>query len=351
MIKHKLDLGTKLANFMLSAWYKPKLAWQLYLLLPLEAMYRAFSYLKYKTTKPFVSHVPVIVVGNITIGGTGKTPLILWLSQYLTAKGLKVAVISRGYKARPPYFPYHININDDADIAGDEPLLIAKTCTKTNVVIDPKRVRAIKAVLANKHDVVLSDDGLQHYALGRSLELVMIDAKRGLGNLHCLPCGPLRESCKRLQNVDAVIYNDANTSNNNSNNNSNNASEHDFYIRLEPYAFINLKTGRRKHLNYFANKQVNAVAGIGNPARFFASLIKLNIQIKQYPLPDHAKFSPNMFKFLDNLPIIMTAKDAVKCQKFATENMWYLEVKTLPCAKFINWFELKINQLITKNIK
>jgi len=337
MRQQKLSCTTKITNFLLKAWYQPKLAWYLCLLLPIEAVYRAVIYLKYKLTKPFKSLVPVIVVGNITLGGTGKTPLILWLIDYLTKKGLKVAVISRGYKANTPFLPYQVNASDDPVKTGDEPLLIAQT--GVNVVIDPKRVRAIKKVLANNPDIVLSDDGLQHYALGRSLELVMIDNNRRLGNQHCLPTGPLREPIKRLKYVDAVIYNGIAK------------NQADFYITLEPYAFINLKTGKSEDLDFFANMQnVYAVAGIGNPIRFFATLTKLKLKVNACSLPDHAQFNANIFKFEYDFPIIMTAKDAVKCTKFATKNMWYLAVKTVPSDNFINWFECKISELMTKGV-
>jgi len=321
---------------LVAIWYQPKLAWFLYPFLLLELLYRCIICLRRKFTKAQKIAVPVIVVGNITLGGTGKTPLILWLIEYLQKKGLKVGVISRGYKAKPPYLPYLVKAQDLPLIAGDEPLLIAKTGVP--IVISPNRVQAAQFLLSQtKFDLIISDDGLQHYALERDLELVLIDAERSLGNGHCLPCGPLREPKARLNQVHAVIYNGAAQ------------NSHQFTMQLEPQFFINLKTRQQVPLNYFgANAQIHAVAGIGNPERFFASLESLNLRPIFHPLPDHANFSANDFNFNDELPIIMTAKDAVKCYKFAHPKMWYLQVKTKPCAKFIAWFEAKLQEYINE---
>ena len=203
-----------MSDRLLKAWYEghPALA----LLRPLESLYRRVVQRKRARFvagegEIYQSPVPVVVVGNITVGGTGKTPLILWLIEHCRRSGLRVGVVSRGYGAKPPQLPWRVEASHSAAVAGDEPLLIVQRCG-VPLVIDPDRSRAVKALLASETlDLILSDDGLQHYRLARDLELVLIDAARGLGNRRCLPAGPLREPVERLQSVDAVLYNGAAT--------------------------------------------------------------------------------------------------------------------------------------------
>jgi len=326
------DFRTIITN----AWYKPQLSWYLYFLLPLELLYRAVIYLKLRFTKSESLPIPVIVVGNITVGGTGKTPLILWIFEHLQQQGLKAGIISRGYKGNPPCYPHLVSKNDNPYIAGDEPLMIARQ--NIPVVIDPNRPRAAKYLLDNfKLDAIISDDGLQHHHLARDLEICVIDAKRGLGNHHLLPCGPLRESANRLKKVDAVIYN--------------NAHHQHFNMQIKAQYFVNIQTHQQISLADFTNKmqqqKINAIAGIGNPQRFFDTLQQLGLNIVPHVLEDHAVFTAATLNFTDDFPIIMTAKDAVKCSAFAKDNMWYLQVTAKPCANFISWF----NQQITTFMK
>lgn len=281
--------------------------------------------------------VPVIVVGNITVGGTGKTPMILWMINFLQAKGIKVAVVSRGYGAKPPYFPWRVLPEQTAKVAGDEPLLIVKR-SGVPLVIDPNRSQAIqKLCCEDKPDIILSDDGLQHYAMARDLELVMIDNKRQIGNGYCLPMGPLREPIERLKTVDAVIYNGA---------------EQDpiagFAMQLKPLELVNLVTGEKQPLTYFIGGQtINAVAGIGNPQRFFNTLQQeLGWQVLPHPFADHAIYSKATLTFANTYPVVMTEKDAVKCQAFAEPTWWYLKVETSPSSAFVEWFAQKITELI-----
>ena len=193
---------------LLQAWYQGHPA--LYLLWPLEQLYRSVVKRKRQKflngeTQMYRAPVPVIVVGNITVGGTGKTPLILWLIGQCQAQGLRIGVVSRGYGARPPSFPWTVSATDSAEQAGDEPLLIVQR-SGVPLVIAPERAQAVQQLLAEHAvDLILSDDGLQHYGLARDIELVLIDAARGLGNQRCLPMGPLREPVERLQSVDAVL--------------------------------------------------------------------------------------------------------------------------------------------------
>lgn len=201
-----------MSDRLLKAWYEGHPA--LVLLRPLESLYRRVVQRKRARFvagegEIYQSPVPVVVVGNITVGGTGKTPLILWLIEHCRRSGLRVGVVSRGYGAQPPQLPWRVEASHSAEVAGDEPLLIVQR-SGVALMIDPDRSRAVKALLASEPlDLILSDDGLQHYRLARDLELVLIDAARGLGNRRCLPAGPLREPVERLQSVDALLYNGA----------------------------------------------------------------------------------------------------------------------------------------------
>ena len=328
-----------LSDRLLDAWYTghPALA----LLRPLESLYRRVVD---KKRARFVAGegdiyqapVPVIVVGNITVGGTGKTPLILWMIEHCRSRGLKVGVVSRGYGARPPSFPWRVMPEQSAAQAGDEPLLIVQR-TGVPLMIDPDRSQAVRALLAQEPlDLILSDDGLQHYRLARDLELVLIDAARGLGNRRCLPAGPLREPVERLQSVDALLYNGAASD-----------REDGFGFQLQPSALVNLLTGERKPVDHFAQGQaVHAVAGIGNPQRFFNTLEGLHWRPIAHAFADHAVFSAQSLTFTPALPVIMTEKDAVKCRSFAADDWWYLAVDAVPSDAFVSWFDSQLLRLL-----
>ena len=324
---------------LLDAWYDghPALA----LLRPLEALYRRVVNGKRAQFiagqgSIYRAPVPVIVVGNITVGGTGKTPLILWMIDHCRRRGLRVGVVSRGYGAKPPSLPWRVTAEQSAVEAGDEPLLIVKR-TGVALMIDPDRSQAVRALLAAEPlDLILSDDGLQHYRLARDLELVLIDAARGLGNRRCLPAGPLREPVERLQSIDALLYNGA---------------EHDredgYAFTLKPTALINLSSGERQSLDYFpAGQALHAVAGIGNPRRFFNTLEGLHWRPVPHAFADHAHFTTQTLTFLPALPLVMTEKDAVKCASFAAPDWWYLTVEAVPSKAFISWFDLQLTRLL-----
>ena len=328
----------KLADRLLQAWYQGH--WALKALWPLEALYRRIATRKRARFLPgqsasYQAPLPVIVVGNITVGGTGKTPMILWLIEHCRARGLKVGVVSRGYGAKPAHFPWQVSAEQSAAHTGDEPLLIAKR-TGVPLVIDPERSRAIQALLAQHQvDLILSDDGLQHYRMQRSLELVLIDAARGLGNGRCLPAGPLREPASRLTEVDAVLYNGAQD------------SEKGFGFTLKPAAWVHIASGRRVALDHFkANQTVHAVAGIGNPERFFKTLEALHLKPIKHAFADHAEYSPQLLNFTGDEPVVMTEKDAVKCQAFALDNWWYLAVDAAPSAAFGQWLDQQLHRLL-----
>ena len=328
-----------LTDRLLNAWYDghPALA----LLRPLECLYRRVVNRKRARFVAgegdiYTAPVPVIVVGNITVGGTGKTPLILWMIEHCRSRGLKVGVVSRGYGARPASFPWRVLPQQRADEAGDEPLLIVQR-TGVPLMIDPDRAQAVRALLAAENlDLILSDDGLQHYRLARDLELVLIDAARGLGNRRCLPAGPLREPVERLQSVDALLYNGA-------------AADRDdgYGFQLQPSALVNLLTGERRPVQHFPpGKAVHAVAGIGNPQRFFNTLEGLHWRPVPHPFADHAVYSAEALAFEPSLPLIMTEKDAVKCRAFAGADWWYLAVEAVPSAAFGQWFDSQLNRLL-----
>ena len=212
--------------------------------------------------------VPVIIVGNITVGGTGKTPLILWLIEHCRARGLRVGVVSRGYGGQPPEWPWRVRVEDDPAQVGDEPALLVRR-TGVPLAIDPQRPKAVEHLLVEEHlDLILCDDGLQHYRLQRDLELVLIDEARGLGNGRCLPAGPLREPVSRLHQVDAVLFNGAQED-----------KEQGYAMHLQPTGLVHVATGVCQPLSYFPPGQiVHAVAGIGNPQRFFNTLETLGWQ-------------------------------------------------------------------------
>ncbi|MDE1166389.1 MAG: tetraacyldisaccharide 4'-kinase [Pseudomonas sp.] len=324
---------------LLNAWYQghPALA----LLRPLETLYRRVVQRKRERFLAgegsiYRAPVPVVVVGNITIGGTGKTPLILWLIEHCRAQGLRVGVVSRGYGAKPPQLPWRVQPEQAAEQAGDEPLLIVQR-TGVPLMIDPDRSRAVAALLAQEPlDLILTDDGMQHYRLARDLELLLIDAARGLGNGRCLPAGPLREPAERVQSVDAVLYNGASAD-----------RDAGFGFTLQPAALVNVKTGERRGLELFAPGQaLHAVAGIGNPQRFFNTLEALHWRPVAHAFADHAQFSAQALSFTPHLPLIMTEKDAVKCRTFAADDWWYLAVDALPSPAFVAWFDNQLSRLI-----
>jgi tetraacyldisaccharide 4'-kinase len=327
------------AERLSQAWYDghPALA----LLRPLEALYRRVVRGKRERFLAgqgdiYRAPVPVLVVGNITVGGTGKTPLILFLIEHCRQRGLRVGVVSRGYGATPPQVPWRVRAEQSASVAGDEPLLIVQR-SGVPLMIDPDRSRAVRALLESEPlDLILCDDGLQHYRLARDLELVLIDAARGLGNQRCLPAGPLREPVERLGEVDAVLFNGAQAD-----------RDEGFAFSLQPTALVNLRSGERRGLDLFPPGQaLHAVAGIGNPQRFFNTLQGLNWRPVPHAFADHAQFSAEALAFAPALPLVMTEKDAVKCRAFAGEDWWYLAVDARPSAAFVTWLDSALVRLL-----
>jgi tetraacyldisaccharide 4'-kinase len=301
---------------LLKAWYDGHpllwLLWPLSWLYGLVTATRRFLYRTgLLTSKRFP--VPIIVVGNITVGGTGKTPLTLALIDYLRAQGYRPGVVSRGYGGRTHY-PCLLNERSTAAMVGDEPLALFQR-TGVPVVVDPVRVRAVDYLLQQDHcDVVLCDDGLQHYALHRDIEIAVVDGARGLGNKRLLPSGPLRERPSRLQSVDFVVVNgDAAP------------SVHGFPMRLQPQAWRSLLAQADSAPN--TGSRIHAVAGIGNPQRFFSQLQAEGYDVVPHAFADHHAYTPDDLCFTEPLPVVMTEKDAVKCMEFAAAHWWYVPVQ------------------------
>lgn len=280
--------------------------------------------------------VPVIVVGNITLGGTGKSPLVAWLSRWLQKQGYSPGIVTRGYGGKAPHYPLLVTPATDPQHSGDEPLMLAQQ-TGVPVVADPQRARGAQALVQQGCDIVISDDGLQHLALGRDIELVVVDGARGLGNQRCLPAGPLREAPTRLAGVDAVIVNGTLKSP---------LEVPSVAMQLEPQRWRYLATGQHSPLQPLPFElPVHALAGIGNPERFFNTLRGLGVQGEMHPLADHHSFDAHTFQFTPPRPIIMTAKDAVKCQTFAPPDSWVLEVEAQLPQAFEDWLRSRLSEL------
>jgi tetraacyldisaccharide 4'-kinase len=261
--------------------------------------------------------VPVIVVGNITVGGTGKTPLVLWLAELLAGAGYRPGIVTRGYGGSEDVQ----EVPDDADPAraGDEAVLLAQR-SRCPVWAGRDRVAAGRALLRHHPDVnvIISDDGLQHYRLARDIEIVVIDGERRFGNGMLLPAGPLREPRRRLRSVDAVAVNGG----------SLDGLPHAFGMRLTGEVLVNLKNRVLVRLpRDFAGVTLHAIAGIGNPQRFFGTLVDLGLQFAAHAFPDHYAFRPEDLELPGAEAVLMTEKDAVKCAAFAREHFWFLPVE------------------------
>jgi len=315
-----------LTDALLRAWYpSPGVhgpAW-VAVLRPLSLLFQQFASWRRRTLcqRQQPLPVPVIVVGNLAVGGTGKTPLLAALAAACTARGLKVGIISRGYGGTHAGSPRCVQVDDTAAQVGDEPLWLAR---RTGCPVVVGRQRHAAAVTLCDHaavDVILSDDGLQHYALPRAAEVVVIDGQRGLGNGRCLPEGPLREPPSRLAEVDLVVVNgDTATS----------FRADQLVTRLQPEAWVRVSDDACLPLDHLpAGSRVRAVAGIGNPARFFATLRALGLEVIEHPFPDHHRFTAADLAFGDGLPVVMTEKDAVKCRGIAPAQSLALRV-TMP---------------------
>jgi tetraacyldisaccharide 4'-kinase len=259
---------------------------------------------------------PVIVVGNLTAGGAGKTPMVIWLSLALAARGRHPAVVSRGYGGIEPDVPMCVAAGDNPAVCGDEPLMIAKA-TRRPVWVSRDRLAAARAAVAAGADVIIADDGLQHYRLRRDIEIVVVDGMRGFGNGRCLPAGPLREPVGRLLESDFVICNGAGR-----------CPDGALAIELEGSEARSLDGSLRKPLSEFKAGPVHAIAGIANPERFFVSLERHGLELIRHPLPDHGVIAPGLLAPGDGRPVLMTSKDAARCGRDpAAARAWEVPVE------------------------
>jgi tetraacyldisaccharide 4'-kinase len=257
--------------------------------------------------------LPVVVIGNLSVGGTGKTPLVCWLVARLADLGFKPGVVTRGYGGSSAAVRL-IDPSDDPAVVGDESILLARR-TRVPVAIGRNRPAASQLLVNAGCDVVVSDDGLQHYALARDCQIVVIDGDRRFGNGWLLPAGPLRESPARLAASDAVVVNGGRA-----------LLEGAFSMKFEAKNALNLIDGTVKALDEFAGGPVHALAGIGHPERFFNMLRARGIEVIGHPLPDHAPMRAADIFFNDARPVLMTEKDAVKCSRIAGPHHWYVPV-------------------------
>lgn len=278
--------------------------------------------------------VPVIVIGNITVGGTGKTPLVVWAAELLGQRGYHPGIVSRGYLGRAKQWPQQVRPDSDPATVGDEAVMLARRTDCPVVAAGPARAAAAAALVQHSGcDVVLSDDGLQHFALARDMEIAVIDGERRFGNGRCLPAGPLREPLARLKSVDFVVVNGE-------------SSVEGIPMRLEAGAPTSLTDpGRQVTFSAFRDGPVHAVCGIGNPTRFFRQLESKGLEVIPHRYPDHHAFQPEDLNFEDEYPLLMTEKDAVKCLRFASNRMWYVPVKAVLPGAFAADFVEAVERL------
>ena len=261
--------------------------------------------------------IPVIIVGNLTVGGTGKTPMVIELANLLKKHGYRPGVISRGYGGKARTWPQQVRADGDPTMVGDEAILIARR-TNCPMAVGPDRVASAKALLKYTDcNVIISDDGLQHYALGRDIEIAVIDGIRRYGNEKCLPAGPLREPIKRLEQVNFKITNGI-------------AGPDEFAMSYKAEKLCRADDPAvTLDISSLKNQTVHAIAGIGNPQRFFDNLKLSGLDIIEHAFPDHYPFKKEDLDFGEIQPIVITEKDAVKCQRFYLHNVWYQPIEAI----------------------
>ena len=314
-----------IAEKIQQGWSEPNIL--TYLLLPLSLLYSMIIKLRKAFYKKglfdvYKARVPVLIVGNVSVGGTGKTPLTMAIVKRARTLGFKPGVISRGYGGQALEWPQLVLPETSAHFVGDESVLIAHT-TGCPVVVGPNRGKAIDLLLSEHDcDLIISDDGLQHYALARNAEIVVIDQQRRHLNNFCLPAGPLRETQKRLKTVDLVMNHVAPVERSNDDD-FNSSTENMFRLQHKGLKCVI----DHKQTELPENMTVHAVAGIGHPARFFLQLRALGFNVVEHAFADHHRYSPDDFDFAGDECVIMTAKDAVKCVAFAKPEWYYLAVE------------------------
>lgn len=306
--------------------------WPLSLLFRLVAELRRLLYRRgWLHSRTF--RVPLIVVGNITVGGSGKTPLVTWLSAHLRGRGLRPGIVSRGYGGKADRWPQQVLPGSDPTLVGDEAVLLAQR-TGCPVWVGPDRPAAVDALLRHTDcDLVISDDGMQHYAMGRDLEIAVIDGERRFGNGWMLPAGPLREPLSRMRTVDLVVCN---------------GSPHsgEYAMKLQHPRLRPLSDGGvARDIADFQGRRVRAIAGIGNPQRFFDMLGQHGLRVDPRPFPDHHAYQARDLVFADELPLLMTEKDAVKCARIVKGDAWVVTVDAQLEPAFVERLNLSLDTL------
>lgn len=332
-------------SFIEDSWYKKRL-W-LWVLWPFSRLIRSLvtrrrNKFLLNSELSWKPNIPVIVVGNITVGGSGKTPFVIWLSKVLEEQGYKPGIVSRGYGSKSNQFPLVINEDSRIEDSGDEPLIIYRN-TNRPVCISPNRTQAVKKLLEDTDtDIVISDDGLQHYKLGRDMEIVVFDGIRGIGNSLCLPAGPLREPIERSKAADFIVSSTKRL----------NIEEidEDCLMTYKPLEWVRLSDNRRfPAKDWPLSRNVHAVAGIGNPSKFYNTLTALGLNLVEHSFPDHYQFKDEDLNFEDNHPILMTEKDAVRCMDMKNKNLWYLSIEAeIEDVKFKTELLTKLKELENK---
>lgn len=323
-----MSITAKPDSVLQRIWYEGSIAY--WILMPLSWLFAILSYVRRSLyERGILNRVrinrPVVVVGNITVGGTGKTPVAIWLARKLKERGMQPGIVSRGYGGSIGPNPVRVTAESDALVVGDEAVLMAKR-SDCPVVVHPNRVRAAQDLSMLGVDIVIADDGLQHYRLFRQYEIAVIDGTRGFGNGQMLPAGPMREPVSRLASVDRALVNKSVMR-------SERAIEGlpsdvpvtEFY--LKGTTVRSLDDTVEAPLARFAGKKVHAVAAIGNPGRFFTFLESHGMQVIEHAFPDHAKLSEADLRYDDGVDVLMTEKDAVKCGGITVEGCWYVPVE------------------------
>ncbi len=330
-----LSLKQKMAHVLQQSWYDKSgltlilrpLSW-LFILISVTRRYLYRVGIIKSTQLP----VPTIIVGNLTVGGTGKTPLVIWLANYLKDLGYKPGILSRGYSGMANSWPQQVRPDADPYIVGDEAVVISRR-TQCPMAVGPDRVAAGEALLKYSDcDIVISDDGLQHYRLKRNIEVLVIDGIRRFGNGFCLPAGPLRECVSRKDEVDCKVTNGV-------------AAQGEYAMTYSGCDIVNLVSQEAKPLADLVGQSIKAVAGIGNPDRFFNFLRAQGLRLETKAFPDHYLYSEDSIQADDETLVLMTEKDAVKCQRFAKANWWYVPVN----VNMPNEFGLEIVNLLEKS--
>ena len=306
-----------LSRFFNDIWYGS--GWQCVFFLPVTWLFsqlviiRRFAYNNgWLNSRSFP--VPIIVVGNISVGGSGKTPLVIWLAELFKNAGYKPAIISRGYKGKAGSWPQQVRVDSDPVVVGDEAVQLARRC-KCPIAVGPDRCASIDALLEHTDiDMIISDDGLQHYAMQRDIEIAVVDGVRRHGNQRLLPSGPLREPVSRLKEVDFIVSNGV-------------ADRGEYAMLVKGLVAKNLVSDSTQGLERFSGQTVHAICGIGNPDRFFNGLKQFGINLIEHVHPDHHPFFEADINFDDDLPVLMTEKDAVKCQRFKSKQHWFVPVQ------------------------